>query len=120
MKKLLAACMVLLAVQATKAQTTDNLKLIDSTTPFKPINGAITRGTLIKTSNYHFYEINDKVNQKFSNAQPQLMVYQDGRKFKIKIEGVEKLLLPSHPLKSPSILLSITSWILLQVSSFST
>ncbi|MEA3425770.1 MAG: hypothetical protein U9R46_05955, partial [Bacteroidota bacterium] len=42
--------------------------------------------------NYHFYEINDKVNQKFSNAQPQLMVYQDGRKFKIKIEGVEKLL----------------------------
>lgn len=92
MKKLLAACMVLLAVQATKAQTTDNLKLVDSTTPFKPINGAITRGTLIKTSNYHFYEINDKVNQKFSNAQPQLMVYQDGRKFKIKIEGVEKLL----------------------------
>lgn len=92
MKKLLSSLLVFVTCQLAQAQITETMKLVDSTTPFKPINGAITRGSLLKTSNFHYYEINDKVNQKFSNAQPQLMVYQDGKKFKIKIEGIEKLL----------------------------
>lgn len=92
MKKLFSALFVFVICQFAQAQITETMKLIDSTTPFKPITGAITRGSLIKTSNFHYYEINDKVNQKFNNAQPRLMVYQDGKKFKIKIEGIEKLL----------------------------
>lgn len=92
MKKLFSSILLLVICLCAQAQITETMKLIDSTTPFKPINGAITRGSLIKTSNFHYYEINDKVNQKFNNGQPALKVYQDGKKFKIKIEGIEKLL----------------------------
>jgi hypothetical protein len=46
----------------------------------------------LKTSTFHYYEINDKINQKLGVAQPQLVVYQDGKKYKIKIQGIDKLL----------------------------
>lgn len=77
---------------STFAQLTDNLKMVDSTSSFGRISTAVQRGLLIKTSNFHFYEVNDKINQKLSNQQPSIIVYQDGKKYKMKIEGIDKLL----------------------------
>ena len=93
MKKILFVCVLLTTGLVSKAQTTDNLKVVDSATTFKPLAQPIERGTLIKTSNFHFYEINDKVTQKSGYpSQPEIIVYQDGKKFKMKIQGMEKLL----------------------------
>jgi len=93
MKKKISFCIVLLATMLTAdAQTAGNLKVIDSTTSFDRITETITRGAVIKTSTLHFYEINDKISQKLFIAQPQVVVYQDGKKYRIKIEGIDKLL----------------------------
>lgn len=92
MKKILLCAFFLVTILGAGAQATDNLKLVDSTTLFNRFTGTLTRGSLLKTSNFHYYEINDKVNQKLANQQPQVLVYQDGKKYRMKIQGVEKLL----------------------------
>lgn len=92
MKKIMVLSALLTIVLTTNAQTTDNLKMVDSATTFGRFTGAVIRGTLLKTSTFHYYEINDKINQKLGVAQPQLVVYQDGKKYKIKIQGIDKLL----------------------------
>jgi hypothetical protein len=93
MKKLLFTCSLLTIVFVTNAQTTDNLKVVDSTTTFKGLSQPLENGSLIKTANFHFYEINDKVIQKAGYpAIPQITVYQDGKKYKMKIQGMEKVL----------------------------
>ena len=92
MKKQLLFSLLIASSLFVKAQVTESMKLVDSTTLFSRFSGTLTRGALLKTSNFHYYEINDKVNQKLANQQPQVLVYQDGKKFRIKIEGVEKLL----------------------------
>ncbi|MES2005029.1 MAG: hypothetical protein V4450_10940 [Bacteroidota bacterium] len=94
MKKITAICSLSLMVLFANAQSTDNLKMVDSTNTFKLLTQPIERGTLIKTSNFHYYEINDKVIQKAGYpAQPEIIVYQDGKKYKMKIQGMDKLLL---------------------------
>ena len=68
------------------------MKIIDPTTSFTKLTTSIIRGTLIKTSTFHYYEINDNINQKLINNQPEIIIHQDGRKYKIQIQGIEKLL----------------------------
>jgi hypothetical protein len=93
MKKIFLASAFLTIFVATKAQTTDNLKVVDSAITFKSLKQPIQRGTLIKTSTFHFYEITEKVTQKTGYpAQPEVVVYQDGKKYKMKIQGMEKIL----------------------------
>ena len=92
MKKVILICSFCVVVLMSYAQPAGNIKTIDSTTLFGVLREAVTRGTVIKTSNFHFYEINDKINQKLTVAQPSIVVYQEGKKFKMKIEGIEKLL----------------------------
>lgn len=90
MKKIIFVCLMLAVVSVTSAQ---ELKVVDSTTSFKALTGAIERGTIIKTSTFNYYEINDKVTQKSGwPAQPQIVVYQEGKKYKMKIQGMEKVL----------------------------
>lgn len=55
------------------------MKLADSTSSFSKITEPLSKGSLLKTSNFHFYEITDKVSQKLMNMQPQIMVYQDDK-----------------------------------------
>src|SRR5476651_1059673 len=92
MKKSILLCTVLAVALSAHSQTTDNLKMVDSTTTFSKLTTPPTRGTLIKTSNLHYYEINDKVSQKPSLGQPGIVVYMDGKKYKMKIQGIDKLL----------------------------
>lgn len=90
MKKMILVSLLAAVVGSTQAQ---EMKVVDSTNTFKPIVGPIERGTLIKTSNFHYYEINDKVVQKSGwAAQPEIVVYQEGKKYKMKIQGIEKIL----------------------------
>lgn len=90
MKKIITLCLLVVICTTTNAQ---EMKVVDSATTFKPLTQPIERGTLIKTSNFHFYEINDKVTQKSGwPAQPQVVVYQDGKKYKMKIQGIDKVL----------------------------
>jgi hypothetical protein len=89
MKKILLG--LLLTAGITSAAQ-NAAKTIDSTTTFSKLTQPVVRGTLIKTANFHFYEINDKVNQIVPFAQPEIVVYQEGRKYKIKIQGIDKLL----------------------------
>lgn len=90
MKKMIAVCLLAAACVTTNAQ---EMKVVDSATTFKQLAGPLERGTLIKTSNFHFYEINDKVSQKSGwPAQPEVIVYQEGKKYKMKIQGIEKLI----------------------------
>ena len=91
MKKIQLIISLLLAFISTQAQVTDNLKMVDSSASFITIRGAIVKGTLIKTNSFNFYEINDKINQKPSTAQPSIVVYKDGKKYKMKIEGIDRL-----------------------------
>jgi hypothetical protein len=91
MKKIFVVLSMLAVSFTVKAQSTDNLPVVDSALVFKPLTQPIERGTLIKTSNFHFYEITDKVTQKSGwPAQPLVVVYQDGKKFKMKIQGIDK------------------------------
>lgn len=92
MKKVLLLSLVLLGTQILKAQVTANMKLVDSTISFKPLTATLTRGGLIKTANFHFYELNDKINQKSLYPNPEILVYQEGKKYKMKIQGIEKLI----------------------------
>lgn len=92
MKQLMIAALLLVKLTLTQAQVTDNMKLVDSTTSFSRFSGTISRGSLLKTASFHYYEINDKINQKFAGTQLAIKVYQDGKKYKIKIEGIEKIL----------------------------
>ncbi|MEO8173787.1 MAG: hypothetical protein ABI581_11915 [Sediminibacterium sp.] len=88
MKKMIAVCLFAAVCTTTNAQ---EMKVVDSTTTFKTLTGPLERGMLIKTSNFHFYEINDKVAQKSGwPAQPEIVVYQEGKKYKMKIQGIEK------------------------------
>jgi hypothetical protein len=92
MKKLLLNLTLVFAFIYTQAQTTDNLKMVDSSASFVTIRGAIVKGSLIKTNSFNFYEINDKINQKPGTAQPSIVVYKDGKKYKMKIEGIDRLI----------------------------
>ena len=49
MKKLLLNLTLVFAFIYTQAQTTDNLKMVDSSASFVTIRGAIVKGSLIKT-----------------------------------------------------------------------
>jgi hypothetical protein len=91
MKKILSLALSSTCLFAS-AQSTDNMKLVDSSSSFNTLTTPITRGMLLKTTNLHFYEITDKVNQKPTPAQPVIKVYQDGKKYKISIQGIDKLL----------------------------
>jgi len=82
MKKLLLNLTLVFAFIYTQAQTTDNLKMVDSSASFVTIRGPIVKGSLIKTNSFNFYEINDKINQKPAAAQPSIVVYKDGKKLK--------------------------------------
>lgn len=84
--------LVLIGTGVLNAQITSNMKLVDSTTSFKPLITTLTRGGLIKTANFHFYELNDKINQKSLYPNPEILVYQEGKKYKMKIQGIEKLI----------------------------
>ncbi|MES2329160.1 MAG: hypothetical protein V4539_06115 [Bacteroidota bacterium] len=89
MKKMMIVC--LLAAASVTAQAQTEMKVVDSTTTFKPLTEPLERGTLIKTSTFHFYEINDKITQKSGwPKQPEIVVYQEGKKYKMKIQGIEK------------------------------
>jgi hypothetical protein len=92
MKKILLLCFILFGSLALEAQITANMKLVDSTTSFKPLIATLTRGGLIKTATFHFYELNDKINQKSLYPNPEILVYQEGKKYKMKIQGIEKLI----------------------------
>ncbi len=92
MKKILLLGFVLIGTGVLNAQITANMKLVDSTTSFKPLIPTLTRGGLIKTANFHFYELNDKINQKSLYPNPEILVYQEGKKYKMKIQGIEKLI----------------------------
>ena len=70
----------------------DPQKPIDSTSLFSKFFGTIKRGTVIKTSNNHFYEINDKIEQKVFLNQSEIKVFKEGKKYKISIAGIERLL----------------------------
>ena len=64
----------------------------DSTTIFSRMVGVLQRGTVLKTSNNHFYEINDKIDQKVRLDQSIIKVYKEGKKYKISIAGIDRLL----------------------------
>ena len=88
MKKMIAFVLATSVVTIAQAQN-----VVDSSTSFKAIVGPIERGTVIKTANFHYYEITDKVVQKSGwAAQPEIVVYQEGKKYKMKIQGMEKVL----------------------------
>jgi hypothetical protein len=90
MKKLFLFLLLGAGVAATAQNAT--LKTVDSTTTFSRLTQPVVRGTLIKTANFHFYEINEKVNQIVPFGQPEVVVYQEGKKYRIKIQGIDKLL----------------------------
>ena len=92
MKKSMITSALLAFVLFANAQSTDNLKMVDSTNTFKGLSKPLERGMIIKTSNFHYYEITDKITQKAGYPlQPEIVVYQDGKKFKMKVQGMEKL-----------------------------
>ena len=93
MKKFILFSSALFVIGMIQAQVPTNLKLVDSTITFKNLSESLTKGSLIKTANFHFYELNDKINQKSMYPNPEILVYQDGKKFKMKIQGIEKLLI---------------------------
>ena len=65
----------------------------DATTLFSMFRGTLSRGTVIKTANNHFYEINDKINQKITlSASTELKIFKEGKKYKISIQGIDKIL----------------------------
>jgi hypothetical protein len=70
----------------------DAKSLFDSTTLFSKMNGVLKRGTVLKTSNHHFYEINDKIEQKIRLDQSMIKVYKEGKKYTISIAGIDRLL----------------------------
>lgn len=90
MKRMILGGMLLAATATVQAQT-ENMKVVDSLGTTGRLT-TIAKGTLVKLSNSHYYEINDKINQPATLAQPNVVVYQDGKKFKMKIPGVDKLL----------------------------
>ncbi len=45
-------------------QSIDHFTVIDSSNTFNRLTQPIERGTLIKTSTFHFYETTDKITQK--------------------------------------------------------
>jgi hypothetical protein len=92
MKKIISFFCSLLLVTGIIAQITPAMKMVDSTTVFGKIDGMISRGTILKTSTFHFYEINDKINQKPAVATPVLVVYQEGKKYKMQVQGIDRLL----------------------------
>ncbi len=92
MKKSILLSFVLFVFGFIQSQVPANLKLIDSTKTFKNLTETLAKGSLIKTENFHFYELNDKINQKSIYPNPEILVYQEGKKLKMKIQGIEKLL----------------------------
>ena len=70
-----------------------SLKVEDSTTLFRGLNTTLTRGSIIKTKNNHYYEINDKINQKVQMSDAIIVVYKDGKKWKMSIQGIDQLLI---------------------------
>lgn len=89
-RTIIVALAVVLTMNGIKAQ--DYVKPDDSTTLFNRLTGTVKRGTLIKTANNHFYEINEKFNQKVNLNQAEVKVYKDGKKYKISIQGIDKVL----------------------------
>ena len=64
MKKSILLSFVLFVFGFIQSQVPANLKLVDSTKTFKNLTETLAKGSLIKTENLHFYELNDKINQK--------------------------------------------------------
>lgn len=73
------------------AQATDNLKVADSSYINLRFNDQVAKGSIIKTGNNHYYEITDKINRKMS-GEAKVLVYKDGRKLKMKLDGIDQLL----------------------------
>ena len=71
------------------------------------ISGSITKGTLIEMRSGSIYEVYDRVRMRVRERKPDAMVLNDGRFFKLIIEGFDEPLIcvqlvkPSH--QSPSI-----------------
>ncbi len=72
-----------------QAQFNSYYRTVDSTSTLNRVNGAITRGTLIKTSTTGFYEVNDNVNRLLPTLQPVVVVYEDSGRYVMRIEGIE-------------------------------
>ena len=90
-RSFIVALSLLFSVQFLAAQ--DNGKLDDSTTLFGRFTGVVSKGTVIKTSSNRFYEITEKINQKVNlNQAAEIKVYKDGKKYKISIQGIEKVM----------------------------
>lgn len=86
--------LILLFAFASRVQAQFNVyyRTVDSTNSLNRLNGAITRGTLIKTSTTGFYEINDNVNRLLPTLQPAVVVYEDSGRYLLRIEGIDSLL----------------------------
>jgi hypothetical protein len=83
----------LLCAGVTKAQTNANLVLKDSTTLSSTFSGKLSRGTLLKTANNHYYEISENIKQQAVLSQSSIVkVYKDGKKLKIEIQGIDQML----------------------------
>jgi len=72
------------------AQSTPVLE--DSTNINGQLNTPLSKGYVIKTSSNHFYEITDKVAQRVRITDAQVNVYHDGKKYKLVIRGIDKML----------------------------
>jgi hypothetical protein len=90
--KALLLCLGLMMLVTISSKAQDASAPFDSTTIFSRYIGVLKRGTVLKTSNNHFYEINDKIEQKVRLDQSIIKVYKEGKKFKISIAGIDRLL----------------------------
>ncbi len=88
MNRFFALCF-LLAASAIHLQAQD-VKLEDSTTLAGRIQGPLKKGTVLKTANNHFYEVNEKGTQILSLSQPEVKVIKEGKKYKMLITGLDK------------------------------
>jgi hypothetical protein len=90
--KVFTLCLGMLLIGRMPTQAQDATAPFDSTAIFSRFVGTLKRGTVLKTSNNHFYEINDKIEQKVRLDQSIIKVYKEGKKYKIAIGGIDKLL----------------------------
>jgi hypothetical protein len=92
MKKCTLLSLLLILAIITDAQGFNDPRVVDSTVILNRLTGPVTRGTLIKTSTVNFYEINDKIDSLLPEIQPEVVVYEDGENYRMKIRGIDSLL----------------------------
>ena len=97
MKTPLSSKQVLFAIfcllfSATSLTAQDNLKIDDSSTVAGTVLGPLKKGTVIKTPNNHFYEVAEKGTQIVNLSEPEVKVYKDGKKYKMQITGIDKMI----------------------------